>query len=292
MEPDPLYATVSIRVVPPTNEDDPWPTLQDRLGDKKICEGDVLRQLAEQPAVSFCGGVLLPDGVVVTARHCIQECDQASCERGHQTDASVVLGYQMQSGRPPTAEDVQVRPLYVYAVGAGAADWVVLKTPPPEDAHPYRGKLVPSRKFKPGHEYQISHHPLGLPLKHGLGELCEHPDDDDRMRFKATVFNHSSGAPIFSRAGDTLVGIVKGDRQTRYPVEVKDGCYRHTECTDGCDVSHRVKSCGTVVVVPAVWFAQAVKGAQQWRIPEEPVETGRGNPGRGCLRPLTDGRVR
>lgn len=277
MEPDPLGATVSIRVVPASSDDD-WCTLGARLrkdfDGKVACDDDILHEFRDQPTASFCGGVLLKGGVVVTARHCIQECNNVECPVGRLAKASVVFDYRMDAGMAPTPETVRVQPMFVFALGKGKEDWAVLKTRPTAEArptteaHPFGGELAGPEDFKAGVDYQVSHYPLGLPQKHGLAELCEGKDEFGRLQLKATVFNNSSGAPVFSRSGDVLIGLLRGDTANRYSLDPSGGCLRHAECKDTCGVRWGQSGCGTVPVIPATWFAAAVADAAKWPGPE------------------------
>ena len=154
-------------------------------------------KFAQQPAVSFCTGILVADDLILTNRHCLETS---------LSDIRILFNYRME-GESALAP-IEVRePVEVVDSGyrKGEQDYALIRldrnAPPNQVPHTW---IRWHDNAEDNELVNLISHPMGLPQKFTLGAVRS--SADKRFEHTAATQAGSSGAPVFDDEG-FLIGI-------------------------------------------------------------------------------------
>lgn len=191
---------------------------------KNLCKEE---RFYEQPAASFCSGVLVAADKIATAGHCVSEDELP--------DIRFVFGYLLQGESPRlryTKDDVYSgKQIIAGEYDEQGPDWAVIEL---DRAVVGRAPVAPpSKDAAKREEVYVIGHPSGLPAKIARGSEVRENTHPAFFLANLDTYGGNSGSPVFSADSHLLVGLlVRGDTDFRY------------DKTRRCNVSYTCPSTG------------------------------------------------
>lgn len=189
-----------------------------------LCPGE---RFESQPAVADCSATLIDDDIMLTAGHCINNCNDSYFVFDYAVDASGDVP-------PITSDDVyRCVDFLAYAQSQTRLDYAVVRLERPVVGREPAAVRVSDAVLTPGTPLVVSGFPSGLPLKIADNGVVRSTDANVEL-FLANLdtFRGNSGSGVFDDDTKELVGIlVDGE------VDFVDdgGCLRANQCpNDGC----------------------------------------------------------